>query len=195
MEPCIATVNGQAFYYFASLLKRAGMRLEASLPWETEDESRLYLTTREEAPLMNGRMTLLYEDIIREEPLDLLMLLNYGRRIRKIEVGIDPGSHTGIAILMNGRTVWTTISMDPGQVLPMISSMISALDAPIHVKIGDGRPDITASLAERLLPMLRSKDIVQVVNERSTTPRGRVRYQKDVLAAALIAMRNGAESV
>jgi len=195
MRACIATINGRAFYYFATLIRRAGLKLEASLPWEAADESKLYLTTREEGHMMAGRATLIYEDIIKEEPLDLLTLLSRCERTRRIDVGIDPGSHTGIAILMNGRPVWTTISMDADDILNMISSMIGALDAPVRVKIGDGRPDITMRIAEGLLPVLRRRDMVEIVNEKSTTPRGRARYQKDTLAAASIAMRSGTAAV
>ena len=112
--------------------------------------------------------------------------LRSGSRIRNLTIGIDPGSKTGVAVLIDDSFVDSAVIDRPEDVAPIIQEF-SALyhSESILVRIGNGdrtkRNRIFNSIWDLGLP-------IEIVDESNTT---KLSNQKDVDAAIEIALTSG----
>ncbi|MEM2839071.1 MAG: hypothetical protein QW505_02810 [Thermoplasmata archaeon] len=112
--------------------------------------------------------------------------LRSGNKIRNLTIGIDPGSKTGVAVLIDDSFVDSAVIDRPEDVAPIIQEF-SALypSESILVRIGNGdrtkRNRIFNSIWDMGLP-------IEIVDESNTT---KLSNQKDIDAAIEIALTSG----
>ena len=112
--------------------------------------------------------------------------LHSGGRIKNLTIGIDPGSKTGIAVLIDEAFVDSAVMDRPEDVAPIIREFLTLYQSESTlVRIGNGdrtkRNRIFNSIWDMGLP-------IEIVDESNTT---RLSDQKDVDAAIEIALTSG----
>ena len=149
----------------------------------------LYLTTDREKS--SDLHSITFEELSKDEMLDKIMIYQRLYKSKSIQMGIDPGSRIGVAVTIENQPVYLGVMCDVEEVAGLARKLKSANLGCLDIKIGDGRPEITEKLVKRLRPIVRASDVIQVVNERRTTPKGRARVKKDMMAAYHIAIKSG----
>jgi len=149
----------------------------------------LYLTTDREKS--SDLPSITFEELSKDEMLDKISIFQRLYNRKGIQIGIDPGSRIGVAVTIENQPVYLGIMNDVEEVAGLARKLRSANLGCLDIKIGDGRPEITEKLIEKLRPVVRASDVIQVVNERKTTPKGRARVKKDMMAAYHIAIKRG----
>jgi|YelNatPaOPRAMG01_1025707.scaffolds.fasta_scaffold14806_2 hypothetical protein len=113
-------------------------------------------------------------------------MLRSGDHIRNLTIGIDPGSKTGVAVLVDDSFVDSAVVGRPEDVAQVIQEFLRLYPSEsVLVRIGNGdrtkRNRIFNSIWDMGLP-------IEIVDESNTT---RISSQKDVDAAIEIALTSG----
>ncbi|MEM3197376.1 MAG: hypothetical protein QXW72_04395 [Conexivisphaerales archaeon] len=153
------------------------------------DSKGLYLTT--ECEKSSGLISITFEELSKDEVLDKIKIFQGLYRRKNIQLGIDPGSRIGIAVAIDNKPVHMGIMNNVQEVIGLASKLSAAELGCLDIKIGDGRPEITQKIIDGLKPIVKTHDLIQIVNEKRTTPKGRARVKKDMVAAYHIAIKNG----
>ncbi|MGC9209190.1 MAG: hypothetical protein ACP5GH_05025 [Nitrososphaeria archaeon] len=186
----ISTLNGRALYYFTKLMKSYRLPYRYLLPGSDLTRSGLYLTTREEnRERLGDRIN--FEDLSLDETKDILRIASALMKTRSVEVGIDPGKRIGVAVVLGGSAVIARTYSELSELIAFVSKVMSVFDK-ITVKVGDGNQEVAERILIALSDVLRKDDIMMVVSERHTTPKGNATVRKDALAAVRITRREGA---
>ena len=185
----ISTTNGRAFFYFVNLLKSIKLKYKIEVPKQSMDIKGLYLTT--DCEKCNDLTSITFEELSKDEILDKIKIFQCLYSRKNIQLGIDPGYRIGIAVTIENRPVHMDIMNNTQEVIGLVSRLSAAELGNLDIKIGDGRPEITQKIIDGLRPIVKSHDLIQVVNEKRTTPKGRARVKKDMVAAYHIAMKRG----
>lgn len=149
----------------------------------------MYLTTEKEK--FCGVDSITFEELSKDEILDKIRIFERVYKRKNIQVGIDPGSRIGIALAIENRPVYMCIMNNTQEVIGLASKLSLAQLGNLDFKIGDGRPEIAQKIIDGLRPVVKTQDMIQIVNEKRTTPKGRARVKKDMVAAFHIAMKSG----
>ncbi len=171
------------------MLKSNKLKYKIELPRQSSDSIGLYLTTDREKS--SDLPSITFEELSKDEILDKIRIFQCLYGSKSIQIGIDPGSRIGIAVTIENRPVYMSIMNNVEEVAGLASKLCSANLGSLDIKIGDGRPEITEKLIEKLRPIVKAHDVIQVVNEKRTTPKGRARVKKDMVAAYHIAIKRG----
>ena len=189
----VATVNGRAYFRFADLLSKVGMKFESLLPWDRKAlDADLLLTTKDEVPNGFKGKLLLYEELGDDRIFNKLLLFSRLRKEDVLLIGVDPGKNIGMACIYAGFLLWEETF---GSLEEAITFLHKLLDLPVKyriIRIGDGLPEMAERIASELSKRLDRTDFIEIVDERGTTG-GRKRSEKDVRAAYRIAVRKGRE--
>lgn len=189
----VATLDSRAYYSILNRLKMTNLRFVSMTPSQARMQRREpIITTEREREFFVGMS-------IPIEELDENPLIMEGQILSKIAtdrvllVGIDPGSRTGVVVYYGDSKLgsFTVESLDRLQT--KLLSMIRGIPSTkTMVKVGDGAPKLSKSIAQMIKNDL-PEAIIEVVDERGTTTSKR---KSDGLigdqgAAARIARRKG----
>ncbi len=186
----ISTLNGRALYYFTKLMKSYRLPYRYLLPGSDLTRSGLYLTTKgENRERLEDRVN--FEDLSLDETKDILRITSAMMKTRNVEVGIDPGKRIGVAVVLGGSAVIARAYSELSDLIAFMNKVMSVFDK-ITVKVGDGNQEVAERILIALSEVLRKDDVMMIVSERHTTPKGKATVRKDALAAVRITRREGA---
>lgn len=182
----VMTDNFRFFYQIVQDLKERGEPF-ISLGFEDHipaDVGVILTTEAEEAKV--GFRTVVADDE-PERAIDVASaILKGGRDFETLTIGIDPGSRPGLAVLGDGRVLFTDIIHYPEQVADSVDHILSCLaHSSSVVKIGHGDRTHRNRIIKAVWGLV---DGVEIVDETNTTTRGEV---PDVDAALRIARSSG----
>lgn len=194
----VATDDGNAYYDIVSRLKRTHLRFSSLSPGQAVDSAKeLVVTSRTENPAFGGGAVPiedLDEDPMIMEGQLLSRLLEEPRR--RLLIGVDPGSKTGIAVFYDGRGLGALTSSSVEESAESVMRLVREVPhSTLSVKIGGGEPKTSLRLARSLRQTLPSSASLEIVDESGTSAgkRGAVGATRDQRAAARIAFRKGAQ--
>ena len=194
----VATDDGNAYYDIVSRLKRTHLRFSSLSPGQAVDSAKeLVVTSRTENPAFGGGAVPiedLDEDPMIMEGQLLSRLLDEPRR--RLLIGVDPGSKTGIAVFYDGRELGALTSSSVEESVESVMRLVREVPhSTLSVKIGGGEPKTSLRLARSLRQTLPSSASLEIVDESGTSAgkRGAVGATRDQRAAAKIAFRKGAQ--
>jgi hypothetical protein len=200
--------NVKFFYSLVSVLKenKIGYR-----PINEADGFRpktwaLVVTTTDELSLISKNEFSKFLAIDPEADMEVLLLrilaeLNDEINQKKIVLSIDPGAEfNGIAVILGGFSIYTTILYEIQDLLPFIHLVIGAFPnyTKFTIKVGDG----VKNLMEKVLDTLCSGNLsekmieIEIVDERNTSKKrtkikGKKHRSIDENAAIAIGHRKG----
>jgi hypothetical protein len=182
----IMTDNFRFFYHVVQDLKERGEPF-ISLGFEDYVTSTVGVIITTEAE----RSKIRFHTVVADDRPDLAIdvaraILKGGKDLDSLIIGIDPGSRPGMAVLGDGKVLFTDIVQSPEQVADAIDHILECLPHSLSVvRIGHGdrtnRNRIIKAVWDRV-------DRIEVVDETSTTTRSEL---PDVDAALSIATSPG----
>ncbi|MDP8023385.1 MAG: hypothetical protein ACP5LF_04450 [Nitrososphaeria archaeon] len=185
----ISTLNGKAFYYYLKLLRSANIPFEITLPDSKEALEGVAFTTKEESR-GNHKDKVFFEDMSFDETVDIMRAVKALSRFRNVNLGIDPGKATGVALTLDSYPLIVKVFYDLEDLINFVVKVMGEFRS-ITIKVGDGNPEVASKILEGLSRILRKGDVLMLVSEKRTTPKGKATYRKDMSAAVKIASREG----
>ncbi len=185
----ISTLNGKAFYYYLKLLRSADIPFKITLPGSKEALEGVAFTTKDES---NGsqKEKVLFEDMSFDETVDLMRAVKALSRFRSVNLGIDPGKATGVALTLDNYPLIVKVFYDLEDIINFVVKVMGEFRS-VTIKVGDGNPEVASKILGGLSRILRKGDVLMLVSEKRTTPKGKATYRKDMSAAVKIASREG----
>jgi len=184
----VGIVTGD-FRFFHQLVRELKEREEPFISLGLEDRIPaavgVVITTEEEADRIKFPSIVANDD--PELAIDIALgILKGGEDFETLVIGVDPGGSPGIAVLGDGKLLFTDIVHFPEQVAEVLDHILACFShARSVVRIGHG----DRTKRNRVIKAIWEKvDEVQVVDETSTTRRTEV---PDVDAAVSIALSEG----
>ncbi|MGC9146135.1 MAG: hypothetical protein ACP5GS_08540 [Nitrososphaeria archaeon] len=185
----ISTVNGKAFYYYLKLLRSVGIPFKITLPGNGEKIDGVAFTTKKEAG-NNLKEKVLFEDMTFDKTVDTIRVIKALGRFRNVNLGIDPGKATGVALTLDNYPLIVNVYYDLEDIVNFIVKVMNEFKS-ITIKVGDGNSEVASRILDGISRIIRKGDVLMVVSERRTTPKGKATYRKDMSAAVKIASREG----
>jgi len=182
----IVTDNFRFFYQLVQDLKERGEPF-ISLGFENHVPSAVGVIITTEAEETRVRFHTVVADDRPEQAIDVASaILKGGTDFESLIIGIDPGSRPGLAVLGDGKVLFTDIVQSPEQVADAVDHILACfIHSSSAVRIGHGdrtnRNRIIKAVWDRV-------DEVEIVDETSTTTRSDV---PDVDAALSIGTSSG----
>jgi hypothetical protein len=189
----VATLDSRAYYSILSRLKMTNLHFVSMTPAQAQMQKREpVITTEREREFFVGVSIPIEE--LDENPLIMEgQILSKMATDRVLLVGIDPGSRTGVVIYYGDSKLgsFTVESLDRLQTR-LLSTVRGIPSTKTMVKVGDGAPRLSKSIAQMIRKDL-PEAIIEVVDERGTTTSRRKSdgLAGDQGAAARIARRKG----
>ncbi len=192
----LATVKPKTFYIAVKILNRLGLSFRSCTPEERFcKEARFVITTADEAGTLDHSRTLIIDDVPDETITSLDVMIRHlsAETPREIIIGVDPGLHNGLAVLVDGNTVFSRVLASPIDTSNLIVKLVFHAmkrypQSTTTVRIGNGSK-LYSTLLLRQLKMSLPDFQPELVDERYTTFQGG--YFKDQFSAELIALRPG----
>lgn len=184
----VSTLNGRAFYYYISLLRKAGIPFKVYLPGR-EPEEGVTFTTKSEGALVKGEKVY-FETMTLNETLDTIRAFKSVTKYKTVNIGIDPGKATGVALTLDSFPLLLRVFNSVEEVVEFVKQILPEFEF-VNIKVGDGNQEVAIKIISEVSKVLRKKDILMLVSERKTTPKGKATFKKDISAAVKIALREG----
>jgi len=195
-DVAIATRDSKLRYLCISLMEKLGLDFVVCAPNEsTCGSAKCTIALNEEATELehhNNRAVLIDDDFDADRVgISVMSMLYDLNNPTFTSIGVDPGMRYGLALLLDGLMVYSSICPSPRKAAAITSHwsrIVSQLfpTAELVVRIGTGsRLYLTLYLRE--LENTGIERIVELVDEHHTTLRG----ESDISSAALIAGRRG----
>ena len=192
----LATTKPKTFYIAVKILKRLGLRFRSCTP---EDrfckEAKLVITTAEEVNDFDPERLLVIDENPDETTvsLDIMIAFLSTPKPREIMIGVDPGLHNGLAVLVDGTPVFGRVLASPIDASALITKLVNHAhrryaNSTVYTRIGLGSKLYSTLLLRQLL-QANPELSPELVDERHTTTQGG--YFKDQFSAELIALRAG----
>ena len=192
----LATRKPKTFYIAVRILKRLGLGFRSCTP---EDgfckEAKLVITTSEEEANIRHNRLLVIDDDPDETTTALDIMIHYLSDFspQEIMIGVDPGLHNGLAVLVDGIPVFGRVLVSPITTSALIVKLITHIrlryqDSFLVTRIGLGSKLYSTLLLRQLLRASPNIEL-ELVDERHTTTQGG--YFKDQFSAEMIALRSG----
>ncbi|MDD1769173.1 MAG: hypothetical protein LUQ55_04255 [Methanomassiliicoccales archaeon] len=182
----IMTDNFRFFYQIAQDLKERGEPF-ISLGFEDHVPSAVGVIVTTEAEETKVRFHTVVADDKPEQAIDVASaILKGGKYFESLIIGIDPGSRPGLAVLGDGKVLFTDIVQYPEQVADALDHILACFaHSSSLVRIGHG----DRTNRNRIIKAVWNKvDEIEIVDETNTTTRSDV---PDVDAALSIATSSG----
>ncbi len=130
-------------------------------------------------------------DSIEDALIAALTLLRGIERPNTATIGIDPGMRFGLALLIDGAHILSSLALSPGDAARKTALWTSAIRkrfpyCSIVIRVGNGSR-LFGALYLRSLKMIDNESPVELTDERNTTVNG----ADDCSSARLIALRGG----
>ncbi|MFW9933679.1 MAG: hypothetical protein ACFFDR_13605 [Candidatus Thorarchaeota archaeon] len=192
----LATTKPKTFYMAVRILQRLGLKFRSCTPDDHFcKEAKLVITTAEEMDGIDSNNLLVIDEIPDEITTSLDVMTHYLATIppREIIIGVDPGLHNGIAVLVDGAPVFGRVLASPIDASILIVKLVKHTrkryaQSMVYTRIGLGSKLYSTLLLRQLLRAYPDL-LPELVDERNTTTQGG--YFKDQFSAELIALRTG----
>ncbi|MHA1864104.1 MAG: hypothetical protein ACTSWA_10085 [Candidatus Thorarchaeota archaeon] len=194
-EAAIATENPKILYRVVQLLKKLEIKFVICSPADHRcDHAHVVITdTDDNIEQHDGKIEVTEDfdtDFVR---IELMSKLHDLRKPSRAVVGIDPGMTFGVALVIDGISVYSNSLTSPKAVARLTQQLVNHSktlfpSCPTIVRIGTGSK-LYAALLLRSANNIRTKLQIELVNEYKTTITNRAK--SDESAAILIAGRRG----
>ncbi len=192
----LATKNPRTFYIAVKILKRLALAFRSCTPNDQYcKEANLVITTSEEVDDTGCEHLLVIDEMPDESTTSLDVMMHYLSLIppREIAIGIDPGLHNGIAVLVDGTPSFGRVLVSPIDTSALVTKLVVHVESKyplsrVYIRIGIGSKLHSTLLLRELVRRLPASRL-EMVDERNTTTQGG--YFKDQFSAELIALRPG----
>lgn len=185
----ISTLNGKAFYYYLKLFRSADLPFKIILPSASEALDGVAFTTKKESD-GSSREKVFFEDMSLDETVDIMKVVKALSNYKNVNLGIDPGKAIGIALTLDNYPLILRVFYDIEEMINFVVKVMGEFKS-VTIKVGDGNPEVASKILEGLSRILRKGDVLMLVSEKKTTPKGKATYRKDLSAAIKIASREG----
>ncbi|MFW9799498.1 MAG: hypothetical protein ACFFD9_03630 [Candidatus Thorarchaeota archaeon] len=192
-EVAVATRNSKTLYLVVDLLKRLDINFVLCTPDDRECETaKVVVTTANESKNLTAQGLVVVEDVFKPDIIAIqIMLRLLGiQEPSMVVVGVDPGMQIGLALVVNGNTVYTKTAQNPSSAandtLQWIDLFKDYLPNTVLLRVGSGSR-LYSALYLRGIQSAFSYSRVELVDERHTTKVG----ESDQSSALLIASRKG----
>ena len=194
-EAAIVTENPRILYRTVDMLKKLDIDFIICYPTDNRcNHCNVVITDVEDNLEHHEGLVLVQEnfdmDFVRIEVMARLKMI---RTPSKAIIGIDPGMTTGIALVVDGTTLYKTSLVNPSAVVELTYRLTSYIQTLFSkclniVRVGTGSKLYSTLLLRAILRKNQELEI-ELVNEKNTTISGRAK--SDEVSAILIAGRNG----
>ncbi len=194
-EAAIATENPKILYRVVQLLKKLEIKFVICSPSDQRcDHAHVVLTDpSEKFEQHEGKIEVTEDFDIDFVRIEMMSKLHDLRKPSRAVVGIDPGMTFGVALVIDGISVYSNSLSSPEAVTILTHKLANHSktlfpDCPTIVRIGTGSK-LYAALLLRSIKNIKIKLQIELVNEHKTTITSRAK--SDESAAILIAGRSG----
>ena len=192
----LATVKPKTFYIAVKILKRLNLPFRSCTPMDNIcKEASFVITTANEVDLIGHKRVLIIDDVPDETTtaLDVMICHLSETPPQEIIIGVDPGLHNGIAVLVDGTVAFSRVLASPIDTSKLIIKLVTHNRKRYPSSTTTTRIGIGSKLYSTLLLRHLEKSIPdlepELVDERYTTIQGG--YFKDQFSAEMIALRKG----
>lgn len=192
----IATEKPKTFYIIVKILTELDLKFKTCAPGDRFcDVAKVVITTLDESPIIDPQRVVIVDDVPDEVTTTFDIMTKYLSidNPREVIVGVDPGLHIGIVVLIDGTTVYSRLmasTVDAGYEAIELAQLARTRypRANTIVRIGLGSK-LYSTLMLRAISQDSHDFDIELVDERYTTTSGI--SLNDQTSALLIATRSG----
>jgi hypothetical protein len=192
----LATRKPKTFYISVKILENLGLAFHSCAPGEKYcRDAKIIITTQSESRRLDPTRVLIIDDTPDETTTSLDIMMRYlsSTAPKEIIIGIDPGLHNGLAVVVDGKPTYGRVLASPIDTADITTKLMrhsreTYSDSRVIIRIGLGSKLYSALLLRCLLDKMPDVRL-ELVDERYTTTQGG--YFKDQFSAELIAVRAG----